>query len=59
MSYSKNSKSHKIFRQQIYSRYSNFGKRNILSYALNAAKESYSNSDGEVKEGMNSPAIKK
>jgi len=59
MSYSKNSKSHKIFKQQIYSRYSHFGKRNFLSYALNAAKKEYSNSDGEIKEGMNSPAIKK
>jgi len=59
MSYSNNSKSHKIFKQQIYSRYSHFGKRNFLSYALNAAKKEYSYIDGEVKVGMNSPAIKK
>lgn len=59
MAYSKNSKSDTIFKQQIYSRYSHLGKRNFLSYAYNASKKYYLNSDGERKEGMNSPSIKR
>jgi hypothetical protein len=59
MAYSLNSKSDQIFKKQIYSRYSHFGKRNFLTYALNAAKKYYFNSEKVKKLGMNSPAIKK
>lgn len=59
MAYSKNAKSNKIFKQQIYSRYTHLGKRNFLSYATNASKKYYVNSNGDRKEGMNSPNIKR
>lgn len=59
MAYSKNSKSDKIFKKQIFSRYSHFGKRNFLSYAYNASKKYYKNSKGEFKDGMDSISIKR
>lgn len=59
MAYSSNSKSDKIFRKQIYSRYSHLGKRNFLSYAYSASKKYYKNSKGVKKEGLNSPSIRK
>jgi len=59
MAYSDNSKSDTIFKQQIYSRYSHLGKRNFLSYATNASKKYYVNSQKERKEGMDSPSIKR
>ena len=59
MSYRDNSKAPVIFKEQILSRYSHFGKRNFLSYAKNASKEFYKNKKGEKKAGMTSPAIRK
>jgi RNA-directed DNA polymerase len=59
MAYSSKSKSNKIFKQQLLHRYTHLGKRNFLSYALNASKNYYSNSEGEKKEGMNSPSIRR
>lgn len=59
MAYSKNSKSHKVFKEQLFERYSHLGKRNFITYAYNASKPHYSNSKNEIKEGMDSPAIKK
>lgn len=59
MAYSKNSKSDVIFKQQIYSRYSHLGKRNFLTYALNSSKKYYRNSQRDIKEGMDSPSIKR
>jgi len=59
MAYSVNSNSDTIFKQQIYSRYSHLGKRNFLTYATNASKKYYVNSQKERKEGMDSPSIKK
>jgi len=59
MAYSPNSKSDRIFKQQMYSRYSHFGRRNFLTYAKNASKKYYTNSKGERKEGMDSSAIRK
>ena len=59
MAYSPNSKSDKIFKQQLYSRYSHFGRRNFLTYAKNASKKYYKNSKGVRKEGMDSPSIKR
>jgi hypothetical protein len=58
MAYSKTGKSDKIFTEQLLHKYSHLGKRNFLSYVYNAASATYKNSKGEVKEGMNSPAIK-
>lgn len=57
MAYSPNSKSHNIFKQRLFSKYSHFGRRNFISYAKNAARKYYKNSLGEIKEGMNSPSI--
>lgn len=59
MAYSENSKGDRIFKQQIFSRYTHLGKRNFLHYAYNASKQFYTNSKGEIKEGMNSPTIKR
>lgn len=59
MSYSKNSKSSVINKQQIYHRYSHLGKRNFLQYAYNASKKFYTNSEGIKREGFDSPSIKR
>jgi RNA-directed DNA polymerase len=59
MAYSKISKSARINRLQIFSRYSHLGKRNFLSYAFNASKPYYKNTAGEKKQGMDSPGIKR
>lgn len=59
MANSPNSKSDKIFRQQLLHKYSHLGKRNFLTYAYNAASKFYSNSEGAIKEGMNNPSIRK
>ena len=59
MAYSKNSKSNTISKQQIFSRYSHLGKRNFISYALNASKKYYKNSKNVKKNGMDSPSIKR
>ena len=59
MAYSDSAKADKIFKKQLYSRYSHLGKRNFLSYALNASREYYFNSKGDRKEGLNSPQIRK
>tara|TARA_R110000744_G_scaffold135782_1_gene245383 strand:- start:9116 stop:10717 length:1602 start_codon:yes stop_codon:yes gene_type:complete len=59
MSYSKNGKSDKIFKKQLYERYSHLGKRNFLSYARNAAKKTFKNVKGFEYEGMDSKSIKR
>ena len=59
MAYSDNGKDNKIWKKQIFERYSHLGNRNFLTYAYNASKEFYKNSKDEEKEGMNSPAIRK
>ena len=59
MSYSKYGKSDKIFKKQLYERYSHLGRRNFLGYARNAAKKTYTNSKGVVYEGMDSKSIKR
>ncbi|WP_250432450.1 reverse transcriptase domain-containing protein [Hanstruepera flava] len=59
MAYSKNSKSDIIYKQQIFSRYSHFGKRNFLTYAYNASKKYYYNSAKDKKFGMDSPSIRR
>jgi hypothetical protein len=59
MAYSDNTKSEKIWKDQIFTRYTHLGKRNFITYAYKAAKENYSNTKGEIKPGMNSLAIKR
>ena len=59
MAYSRQSKSNIISKQQIFHRYSHLGKRNFLSYAYNASKKYYTNSKKEVKEGLDSPSIRR
>jgi len=59
MAYSDKGKGRKIFKQKLYHRYTHLGKRNFLKYIYNASKEKYSNSEGDIKEGLNSVAIRK
>ena len=59
MAYSKNSKSSIINKEQIYSRYTHFGKRNFVAYAINASKAYYTNSAGEKKHGFDSHSIRR
>jgi len=59
MYYSPNATGNKIFKKQIFERYSHLGKRNFLSYAINASKKFYFNNRGEKKLGMDAPEIKK
>ncbi len=59
MSYSKYGKSDKIFKKQLYERYSHLGKRNFLSYARNSAKKTYKNAKGIEYDGMDSKSIKR
>lgn len=59
MAYSKNGKADKVWKEQLFHRYTHLGKRNFLKYAYNASKQTYKNAKGETKEGMNSPAIRR
>lgn len=59
MARGKNSKSYTIFRKQLYGRYTHLGKSNFLSYAYKASSKTYKNSEGDTKEGMDSPAIRR
>lgn len=59
MSYSSKSKSSFIQKKQLYEKYSHLGKRNFLSYAQDAAKKIYKKSNGILREGMDSIAIRK
>src|SRR5690606_19240307 len=59
MARGKNSKSAKIFKAQLYHRYTHLAKKNFLSYAYKASKKYYKNSKGETKEGLNSQHIRR
>jgi RNA-directed DNA polymerase len=59
MSYSNKSDTLKIKKRQIYFRYSHFGPRNFITYAKNASKVFYDNSEGVSKPGMNSKSIQR
>lgn len=59
MAYGKRSKKEKISKKQLYFRYSHFGKRNFITYAQNAAKHEYINSEGVVRDGLDSKSIKR
>lgn len=55
----RSSKSNKIFRTQLYHRYTHLGKKNFLGYAYKASKKYYKNAKGIIKDGMDSPNIRK
>lgn len=59
MAYSSSGKDSKIWKKQIFDRYTHLGKRNFLRYAYNASQAEYLNSNKEIKVGLNSPSIKK
>jgi RNA-directed DNA polymerase len=59
MAYSSKSKSLTIKRKQLYEKYSHLGKRNFLSYVLDASKMTYTKRNGVVREGMDSIAMEK
>ncbi|MBA4239593.1 MAG: hypothetical protein C0448_02615 [Sphingobacteriaceae bacterium] len=59
MAYSDNGKDNKIWKRQIFERYSHLGQRNFLTYAQNASKEFYKNSQNQEKPGMNSESIRR
>ncbi|MEQ9306904.1 MAG: reverse transcriptase/maturase family protein [Marinoscillum sp.] len=59
MARGKNSKSDIIFRKQLYHRYTHLGQTNFLSYAYKASRKTYKNSEGVIKEGMDSKAIRR
>lgn len=60
MAYSDKSKKEKILKKQIFERYSHFGRRNFLSYAIKSSKKKYySNSAKAFREGMDSPSIRR
>jgi RNA-directed DNA polymerase len=59
MAYSGKGDSNRIWQEQLLHRYTHLGKRNFLSYIYNASKKEYTNGLGQVKEGMNDPAIRK
>lgn len=53
------SKSDKVFKAQLYHRYTHLGKKNFLNYAYKASQKYFLNSEGKRKEGMNSPSIRR
>ena len=59
MAYGKKSRRDKISKKQLYFRYCHFGKRNFITYAQNAAKKEYINSEGKVRDGLDSKSIKR
>lgn len=59
MAYSPKGEGEKIFRFQIYERYTHFGSQNFITYAKKSAKAWYKNHEGIWREGHNSNAILK
>lgn len=59
MAYSPKSKSLVISKRQLFEKYTHLGGRNFIAYALNASKPYYTNSSNEIKEGMDSKAIRR
>lgn len=59
MAYGSKSSSDKIFKKQMFERYSHFGKRNFITYAQNASKKEYTSSSGITRSGMDSVSIKR
>lgn len=58
MAYSPGGEGDKIYRFQIYERYSHLGTQNFITYAQKAAKARYKNRDNEWRVGHDSPAIR-
>lgn len=59
MAYGENSKSNRVWKEQLLHRYTHLGKRNFTTYAYNASKATYKNSNGDVKVGLDAPSIKR
>lgn len=59
MAYGAKGKSEKIFLKQLFQKYSHIGERNFIKYAYNACSLNYTNAQGELKDGLNSKAIKR
>ena len=59
MAYNKKNRSSTIWKHQLLEKYSHLGKRNFIKYAFDASKKEYKNSKGHVKDGFDSPAIRK
>src|SRR5690606_30095301 len=59
MAYGKKTKDNHLRKRQLYERYSHFGERNFITYAQNAARATYKNSNGILKQGFNSVSIKR
>lgn len=59
MAYSHKSIANKIYRKSIYEKYTFIGKRNFIQYCRNAANKTYTNSQGVVRDGMDSISIKR
>lgn len=57
MAYGASGYSDRVFKEQIFYRYTHLGKRNFLHYAYQASQKSYKVKKG-LKDGLNSPAIK-
>lgn len=58
MAYGASGYSDRVFKEQIFHRYTHLGKRNFLHYAYQASQKFYKVKKG-VKDGLDSPAIKK
>jgi len=58
MAYSGKVESDKIWKEQLLHRYTHLGKRNFLTYVYNSSRRKYENSKGEIRDGMNDPAIR-
>lgn len=58
MAYGKSGVSDRIFKEQIYHRYTHLGKRNFLHYVYQASQKEYRVRRG-LRKGMDSPAIRK
>lgn len=59
MAYSGKRNSDKIWKQQLYHRYTHLGKRNFLTYVYNSASKEFINSHGDIKSGFNSLPMRK
>lgn len=58
MAYGKSGVSDRVFKEQIFHRYTHLGKRNFLHYAYHASQKEYRVRKG-LRMGMDSPAIRK
>jgi len=59
MAYSDKTKGDRVFRQQLLHRYTHLGKQNFWSYVRRASADQYRNIEGQIHEGMSTPAIRR